>query len=67
MLRALADRLPPALQQTLLYAFVLFLLTRVAEVGDFDGAVIQWPWYVAVGSAVTFVFALALDRHRRRD
>ncbi|MEE2939990.1 MAG: hypothetical protein VX460_06370, partial [Planctomycetota bacterium] len=53
--------------QTLLYAFVLFLLTRVAEVGDFDGEVLQWPWYVAVGSTVTFVFALLLDRHRRRD
>ena len=60
-------RQPYGAVQTLLYAFVLFLLTRVAEVGDFDGAVIQWPWYVAVGSAVTFVFALALDRHRRRD
>ena len=46
---------------------MLFLLTRVAEVGDFDGAVIQWPWYVAVGSAVTFVFALALDRRAAED
>ncbi|MEC7232727.1 MAG: hypothetical protein VXW31_07305, partial [Planctomycetota bacterium] len=59
-------RQPDGAVQTLLYGFVLFLLTRVAEVGDFDGEVIQWPWYVAVGSAVTFVFALALDRHGPR-
>lgn len=60
-------RQPDGAIQTLLYGFVLFLLTRVAEVGDFDGAVIQWPWYVAVGSAVTFVFALALDRRAARS
>ena len=60
-------RQPDGAIQTLLYGFVLFLLTRVAEVGDFDGAVIQWPWYVAVGSAVTFVFALALDRRATRS
>lgn len=58
-------RQPYGAAQTLVYAFVLFLLTRVAEVGDFDGKVIQWPWYVAIGSAVTFVFALVLDKHGR--
>lgn len=60
-------RQPYGAVQTLLYGFSLFLLTRVAEVGDFDGAVIQWPWYVAIGSTVTFLFALLLDRHGRRS
>ncbi|MEM8713966.1 MAG: hypothetical protein AAGG01_23740, partial [Planctomycetota bacterium] len=53
--------------QTLLYGFVLFLITRLAEVGDFDdGKSIAWSWYVPVGSSVTFLFALLLDKHGRR-
>lgn len=60
-------RQPYGAVQTLLYGFSLFLLTRVAEVGDFDGKVIQWPWYAAIGSLVTFLFAFALDRDLGRN
>ncbi|MEM9380591.1 MAG: hypothetical protein AAGB93_11630 [Planctomycetota bacterium] len=60
-------RQPFGAVQTLLLAFSLFLLTRLAEVGDFDdGRSIAWPWYVPVGSTVTLVFAFALDKHGRR-
>lgn len=52
--------------QTLLYGFSLFLVTRLAEVGDFDdGKSIAWSWYVPVGSTVTFLYALLLDKHGR--
>lgn len=57
-------RQPYGVVQTLLYGFMLFLMTRLAEVGDFDdGKSIAWPWYVPVGSTVTFVFALLLDKY----
>ncbi|MEZ6016557.1 MAG: hypothetical protein R3F49_15680 [Planctomycetota bacterium] len=58
--------------QTLLLAFYLFLLTRLAEVGEIVPAVgdaaersISWPFYVPIGCTVSFVFALILDRPRR--
>lgn len=58
---------PYGVIQTLIYAFALFLLTRLAEVGDLpDGRTIAWPWYVPVGSTVTFAFSLVLDKHARR-
>lgn len=57
-------RRPYGAVQTLLLGFVLFLLTRVAEVGQFDnGRHLAWPWYVPVGSLVTFVFSHLLDKH----
>ena len=57
-------RRPYGAVQTLLLGFVLFLLTRVAEVGQFDnGKHLAWPWYVPVGSLVTFVFSHLLDKH----
>lgn len=57
-------RRPYGAVQTLLLGFVLFLLTRVAEVGQFDnGDHLAWPWYVPVGSLVTFVFSHLLDKH----
>ena len=60
-------RQPYGAIQTLFYGFSLFLLTRLAEVGDFDdGKSIAWSWYVPVGSTVTFVYALVLDKHGRR-
>ncbi len=59
-------RQPYGVIQTLVYGFSLFLLTRVAEVGDFDdGKSIAWSWYVPVGSTVTFLYALLLDKHGR--
>ena len=61
-------RQPFGAVQSLLFAFTLFLLTRVAEIGAFDdGNSIAWPWYVPVGCTVTFVYALLLDRPRRRS
>ncbi|MEM9801045.1 MAG: hypothetical protein AAGA20_12030 [Planctomycetota bacterium] len=57
-------RQPFGAVQTLWYAFTLFLLTRIAETGDFDdGKSIAWPWYVPAGSLVTFVYALLLDKY----
>lgn len=56
-------RQPFGVAQTLLYGFSLFLLTRVAAHGDFDGKTIAWPWYVPVGSTVTFIFSLLLDKY----
>ena len=60
-------RQPYGAVQSLVFGFTLFLLTRVADVGDFDGRVLQWPWYVPVGSTVTFVFALVMDKHGSRQ
>ena len=65
-------RQPFAAAQTLLYAFVLFLLTRLAAHGDMDVMVrgeqtkksLAWVWYVPVGSLVTVVFSLLLDGSR---
>lgn len=59
-------RHPYAAIQTIWYAFSLFLLTRVAEVGDFDGRTIAWTWYVPIGAAVTLLYAFLLDRPARR-
>lgn len=66
-------RHPYAAIQTIWYAFSLFLLTRVAEVGDFEpssagGAqrAIAWPWYVPIGAAITGLYAFLLDRPARR-
>ncbi|MEO0660535.1 MAG: hypothetical protein AAFZ87_03260, partial [Planctomycetota bacterium] len=59
-------RHPYAAIQTIWYAFSLFLLTRVAEVGDFDGRSIAWPWYVPIGAAVTVLYSFLLDRPARR-
>jgi Na+/proline symporter len=56
-------RQPHGSIQTLWLAFTLFLLTRLAEVGDFDdGKSIAWPWYVPVGSSMTLLYAYLLDR-----
>ena len=55
-------RQPHASIQTLWLAFTLFLLTRLAEVGDFDdGRSIAWPWYVPVGSTMTLLYAYLLE------
>ena len=66
-------RHPYAAIQTIWYAFSLFLLTRVAEVGDFEPSrpggpprAIAWPWYVPIGAAITLVYAFLLDRPARR-
>jgi SSS family solute:Na+ symporter len=54
---------PVGAAQTLILAFYLFLLTRLAKVGDVvDGRSVSWPYYVPIGCTVAFVFALVLDR-----
>lgn len=65
-------RHPYAAIQTIWFGFSLFLVTRVAEVGDFDvvdattGAVrsasIAWPWYAPIGALVTLSYSFLLDR-----
>lgn len=56
-------RRPHGVIQTIWLAFTLFLLTRLAEVGDFDdGRSIAWPWYVPVGSSMALLYAYLLDR-----
>lgn len=65
-------RQPYGAVQTLLYGFVLFLLTRVAAHGDLEVMVsgeivdrsLAWVWYVPAGSLVTVVFSLLLDGSR---
>lgn len=61
-------RQPHGSIQTIWLAFTLFLLTRLAEVGDFDdGRSIAWPWYVPVGSSMTLLYAYLLDRPPSRS
>lgn len=58
---------PVGAAQTLLLAFYLFLLTRLAKVGDVvDGRSLAWPFLVPVGCTAAFVLALVLDRPRRK-
>jgi hypothetical protein len=59
---------PVGAAQTLVLAFYLFLLTRLAKVGDVvDGRSVSWPYYVPIGFTVAFVFALVLDRPPRKS
>lgn len=56
-------RQPQGVIQTIWLAFTLFLVTRLAEVGDFDdGRSIAWTWYVPVGSTMSLLYAFLLDR-----
>jgi Na+/proline symporter len=58
---------PVGAAQTLVLAFYLFLLTRLAEVGDIvPKRTVSWPYYVPIGCTVAFVFALVLDRPAQR-
>jgi SSS family solute:Na+ symporter len=64
---------PYGVIQTLILAFYLFLLTRLAEVGaiveEAEGVKersLEWPFYVPLGSLVAFTFSFVLDRPNRR-